>query len=278
MSHFRSIFRLISTNNSYQVVDYGPNNNAFDVFLPTDYAGLTLWVDPSDAVYVTSSGGYIDAITNKGSVACTVQPNVVSARPFLSESLVNGRNVASFDGVDDVISSSVSAASLFGKSPGERAATYTVATTIKFNRITTADSNPYSLDVIAAEGNASWMFSIGTAHGLTSRVWIDQGATVAGLWTRTNAAQIASGNVGTVIVTYATGTRDMYYNGTFVSGTDPAVDPFMAIDSLRIGGEIFPSQGAFSKMELCEFLLYTGSLKSEEITKIHTYFADRWGI
>lgn len=278
MSQFRSIFRLISSNNSYQVGDYGPDNDAFSVWSPDDVAALTLWIDPSDATVVTASGDYIDAITNKGSETCTFRPNVVAARPFLSQSLVNGRNVISFDGVDDVLSSSVIAAGFFGVAAAERPATYTVGVTLKFNRIDTGGAYPYALDVIAAQGNSSWMFSIGTTFGLTSRVWIDQTAATAVPWTRTNDGQIASGSTATIIVTYNTGTRDMYYNGGFVSGTDPSNDPYFGAGSLRIGGEIFPSNGNPSKMELCEFVIYTGSLSHTEIASLNTYFADRWGI
>lgn len=277
MSHFRSIFRLISTDNSYQVDSYGPNNDPFFEFTPDDIAGLTLWVDPADQTVVATSADHIDAITNKGSVVCTVRPNVVTARPFLSQTLVNSRDVASFDGVDDVLSSSVGADDIFNVTAGQRAATYTVGVALKFNRVNAAGAYPYGLDVISAQGNSSWMFSIGTALGDTERVFIDQGSTTLTPWTRTESGQISSGSTASIIVTYATGTRDMYYNGAFVSGTDPALGPLIVADSLRIGGEIFPSQGSYFKGELCEFMIYTGSLKSSEITDLHTYLANRWG-
>ena len=66
MSHFRSVFRLVSSNNSYQVSNYGPRNNAFYTFSPSDIAGLSGWWDASDAAYITSSGGIVSNWTNKG--------------------------------------------------------------------------------------------------------------------------------------------------------------------------------------------------------------------
>lgn len=66
MSHFRSIFRQISSNNSYQVSNYGPRNNAFYTFSPSDIAGLTGWWDASDSAYVTGSGNNVTTWSNKG--------------------------------------------------------------------------------------------------------------------------------------------------------------------------------------------------------------------
>jgi hypothetical protein len=67
MSHFRSIFRLVSANGSYQVSDYGPRNDPFDDFLPSDIAGLTGWWDASDAAHITGSGDNVVFWGNKGS-------------------------------------------------------------------------------------------------------------------------------------------------------------------------------------------------------------------
>lgn len=66
MSHFRSSFRLINSNNSYQVSSYGPQNKAFSTFSPADIAGLSGWWDASDDTHITGSGNNVTNWSNKG--------------------------------------------------------------------------------------------------------------------------------------------------------------------------------------------------------------------
>lgn len=276
MSHFRSIFRQISSNNSYQVSSYGPRNNAFYTFSPSDIAGLTTWIDPSDVTAVTASANFIDAITNKGSVACTFRANGSTARPYLSASYVNGRDVISFDGVNDILTSSVGNISLFGGvSP---ATTYTACVALKYNRVNTFGPYPYGLDVVASMASNSWMITMGSTTAATSRTWHDFGSSTESDWVKTSVGQIVSGNVASVIVTFATKTYDLYHNGTYVSSVVRTFSPTVNAGSLRIGNEIFPASGNPAKFELCEFLIYTGSLTPAEISTVHSYFANKWAI
>lgn len=276
MSFFRSIFRQISSNNSYQVSDYGPSNDAFTTFLPDDISGLTFWLDASDASSWTATGGYLDSVTNKGSLGGTANAPNSSERPYISSSYVNNRDVFSFDGVDDILSSSINAAEMFGVSGFGNATAYTACAVLKLNRINRSAGYPYQLDVIAAEGGPDWIMSIGSSFSKTNRIWVDRGSTTEPLWTTTASSQIASGSTMTVLATFSTGTLDLYYNGTFVTGTVVA-NPFVTNASLRIGGEIFPTSGDFAKFEFCEFLIYENTISPTQIAQLHSYHADRWG-
>lgn len=278
MSHFRSIFRLISENNSYQVSDYGPKNNKFYTFLPSDITGLRTWIDVSDSTVVTSSGGYIDAITNKGSLACTFRPVTVTQRPFISASSINSRNSAGFDGVDDILSSSVSAANCFGLASQGTTANFTIGFVLKPNRINTSAAFPFNADTILAQGNASLGFFLGTSFGSSERLWFDYASTDSINWVRTNSSQIAAGTTFCAVVRMLTKSYDLYVNGTFVSGVIRTFDPTIVNGSLRIGNEIFPSNGGAAKIDLCEMVIYTGTLSPTEISTLTSYFQDRWGI
>ena len=277
MSHFRSIFRFISTNNSYQVSFYGPRNNAFDTFLPSDIVGLATWIDLADSTVVTSSGGFIDAITNKGSTVCTFRPNGSTARPFLSGASVNSRDSAGFDGVNDILTSSVSAASCFGVSPGTTT-NFTIGFTLKPNRINTVGGFPFGLDVVLAQGNASIGANIGSSFSINQRLWFDYGSTDAFNWVRSNDAQISAGTTFCAVIRLLTNSYDLYVDGTFVSGVIRSFNPTLVAGSLRIGNEIFPANGGPAKMDLCEMVIYSGSLTPTEITTLSSYFMDKWGI
>lgn len=289
MSHFRSIFRLISENNSYQVSDYGPKNNAFSTFTPSNIAGLTTWLDMSDSTVVTSSGGFIDAITNKGTVAFTFRPNSSTARPFLSASSINSRNAAGFDGVNDILTSSVTANNLFNTAgsapPTPTASKFTICFAGRLNRVNASNgaSSPLGtsvVDTIFTQGSNSTNLMVGSAFSLTQRIWFDfTDTTTLSNWVRTGAGAISSGQVVSTIVTYCTKTIDLYLNGTYVSGVIRSADPSVTFSAAaRIGNAIFPESGGPAKIDLGEFLLYTGTLSQTEISQVSTYLNDKWGI
>lgn len=275
MSQFRSIFRVISTNNSYQVADYGPDNRAFSTFAPDDIAGLTTWIDASDSSSITLDGDLVGSVSNKGSVSCTWQADVSAARPFLSASLVNTRNVISFDGVDDILSSSVGANTLFGSSTPT---TYTYGIVIRPNRITTSNSNPFALDAITGMASSGWTVTVGTSQGLTSRLWHDFGSADAADYVTSKASQVVSGSTMSMIITYASKTYNMYINGTLVGSTTRPSDPTVGLNSVRVGNEIFPSSGNPALFELCEMVLYSGEITAANIATLADYFDDKWGI
>ena len=274
MPQLRGAFRFISTNNSYQVKDYGPNNNAYTTFTPDDYAGLTTWIDADDISTISEDGGFIDSITNKGSVVCTFRPDVIAARPFLSGGLVNTRDVISFDGVDDVLSSSVGANSLFGSATPT---TYTYAAVVKLNRVDASDSNPVALDILTSMASNGWTVTLGSSQGFTSRFWHDFGSADSINYAKSTVGQAASGSVMSLVINYLTKSYDMYINGTFVSGVVRASDPTVGFNSVRIGNEIWPSNGNAALFELCELALYSTSLTPAEIGTLSAYFADKWG-
>lgn len=281
MSFFRSIFRHVSPVNSFQVTHYGPNNSAFSTFVPSSISGLTTWIDLGDATAITSSGGYIDAITNKGSVSCTFRPTTSDTRPYLSASSINSRDSAGFDGIDDILTSSVAAATVFGyvvPPPSNQMTNFTTFMAFKPNRIDTSAIFAYNLDVLFAEGNGSLGMNIGTSFSNSERVWFDNGSSDVIKYLRSNSGQITVGTVASVAVRFMTMSYDLYINGTFVSGVIKTNNPTADGNSLRIGNEIFPSVGGPAKIDLAEFLFYSGTLSPTEITQVSSYLSNRWGI
>lgn len=284
MSYFRSVFREIGAGKSYQVSDYGPKNSRF--FLPSDIVGLTTWLDMADSSVVTSSGGFIDAITNKGSASFTFRPQTVTQRPFVSASSIGGRNAAGFDGVNDILTSSVNANIIFNTSasapPTPTAATFTICFAGRLNRINSSQgaSSPVGLDTLFTQGTNSINMMLGSAFNLTERIWFDFGDTTNLYnWARTTTGSISAGSIVTAIVTYTTKTYDLYLNGNYVSGVIRASDPSVTFSApIRIGNAIFPESGGPAKIDLAEFLVYTGTISSKQIKTVHSYLAGKWGI
>ena len=280
MSYFRSIFRQISVGNSYQVSNYGPRNNAFAVFSPSNITGLRTWLDISDSAYVTSSGGYIDTITNKAAAGGNFKPTTFTTRPYLSASSINSKNSAGFDGVDDILTSSISAASLFGYSdppPSNQVTSFTVGVVFRPNRINaSAGSYPYSLDTVFEEGNASIVMTLGTNGSVTNRLWFDYGSTTATDYVTSSAGDLSAGRTVSAIVTMLTKSYDLYINGSYKNSVARSFNPTATATYLAIGNT--SRAGTPAKLDLCEFVVYSGSLTPSQISSLNSYFADKWGI
>lgn len=279
MSHFRSIFRQISINNSYQVSNYGPRNNAFITFSPNSITGLRTWLDISDSAYVTSSGGSIDAVTNKAAAGGTFRPTSSTTRPFLSASSVNARDTAGFNGSTFSLTSSISAASVFGYAdppPSNQVTSYTVGVVLRPQRVNASSADPIGLNVIFEQGNGSIMMTMGTVGGATSRLWFDYGSATTSDWVSSSAGEFVVGTPVCAVVTMLSKSYDLYVNGNYKNTVTRAFNPTATAQYLVIAGN--PRQGSAGKFDLCEFVIYSGSLSPSEISTLTTYFKDKWGI
>jgi hypothetical protein len=144
--------------------------------------------------------------------------------------------------------------------------------------VNTSNTDPFSSDVVFAEGNASIGMNLGTSYGDNSRLWFDYGSTTSTNWVRSNVNQVVSGTTVCAVVRMLTKSYDLYINGTFVSGVVRSFNPTAVAGSFRIGNEIFPANGSAAKIDLCEFVIYSGTLSVSEISQLSTYFTDKWGI
>lgn len=279
MSHFRSIFRQISINNSYQVSNYGPRNNAFTTFSPSGITGLRTWIDVSDSAYVTSSGGYIDTINNKAAAGGTFKPTSRATAPYLSASSINTRDSAGFDGVDDILTSSISAASAFGYAdppPSNQVTSFTIGVAFRPNRINASAGQGYSLDTILEEGNASIVMTLGSVGAVTNRLWFDYGSITSTDYVTSSAGDLSAGRTVCAVVTMLTKSYDLYVNGTYKNTVARSFNPTATAAYLALGNT--PRAGTPAKLDLCELVVYSGSLSPGEISSLSTYLKDRWGI
>jgi hypothetical protein len=134
------------------------------------------------------------------------------------------------------------------------------------------------LDVIAAQGNASINANLGSSQGRNERLWLDNGSTSEADYVKSSPGQLSAGTTFCAAITMLTQTYDLYVNGTFTSTVTRYFSPTAVAGSLRIGNEIYPSNGGPAKIDLCEFLIYSGSLSPSEISTLTFHLKDKWGI
>jgi hypothetical protein len=70
-------------------------------FDPRSISGLELWLDFTDASTLTTSGSQISSANDKSGKGRIASQTTANNRPVLVSSAINGRSVASFDGVND---------------------------------------------------------------------------------------------------------------------------------------------------------------------------------
>lgn len=257
-----------------------------NVFSPDSIVGLTTWIDANDNTKITSSGGYVDYITNKGSVVCDFNSVEVTTRPELALASVNSLNTIYFDGVDDVMTSSVNASTLFnatlGFPPGENVSNFTMCFVGKIIRNSTVGTYPFELDTIFGHGSSAIQLTLGSSYSKIGRIWYGDGSSVENNWVKTEQLQSEVNDVSNITVTLeqvgGSYIYNLYSNGDFVSTMTKAYKASAYASPVKIGSEIFPASGGPANINLCEFMIYTGTLSAPELTQVNNYLNSKWGI
>ena len=305
MSLFRSIFRHISTDNSYQVSDYGPQNDAFSDFSPNDIHGLVVWLDAADANYVTESNGEVTNWNSKvealGNVGVT---GSTGAAPKYVSGYQNGRSAIMF----------VTAADGYGYLKSDwktHQITHNISYSFsqvsieRYNWFYAVQLNPEPVQTpaqlvqnikairmdnyggvdIRVGAAAGWASELKVAHDNNSSSYLDY---------VTSSNDITSGSSHVVEVRYEThspGSTSANFALTMSidGGTDSKFTDTSLYRSAKTGYDVnyFQKYGgtdsarggdAAANMYFYEILYYTGSLKDSQRTEITNYLKDKWGI
>ena len=82
---------------------YRGSSVIFDAFSPTDISGLQLWLDANDSETITLNGSTVSQWDDKSGNDYHVTQSTASYQPTYSTAQLNGKNVVTFDGIDDHI-------------------------------------------------------------------------------------------------------------------------------------------------------------------------------
>ena len=223
--------------------------------VPTDIAGLQLWLDASDSTTLfQNSDGTTPAIADSdpigywgdksGNGKNATQSNSTK-KPLLKLALQNGKNVVKADGINDLITTST------GIVVAQPFDYYIV---LKFNSINTTDrvicggNDAGNLDGTTLPGWNVYSFALltgGTRSASTTLVSVRYNSTSSIL--RANGNQILTGNAGTGVPT----TISLFGN---VAGNDPG------------------------DLQICEYLLYNSALSDANRNLVESYLNTKWGV
>jgi len=288
MSHFRSIFRQISANNSYQVSNYGPRNNQFYTFKPSDIGGLTGWWDASDTAYITESrtANDVQYWSNKGTAGGYISGGLGGTMTTIP-AYKNGRQAIYFktSSASSYWQTSINIDALDGATTRCWFLVFQSNPTLRPDSFGNAYDNPTLimdrfLNVNLTEGTkypgtdvARWYFD-GTETGYLEHLSSSD----------TSGKNPASGsNFILNVMARSPSSRNNYLTMSVNGGTDDTriSAGFMATPARPFGigsGPSSPSASTPRNRYFYEILFYTGTLTSAERTKVINYLNDKWAI
>lgn len=286
MSHFRSVFRLISTSGSSQVSDYGPRNLPFRYFSPRDIPGLSGWWDASDNAYITSSRGTVTNWSNKGSAGGDITAGNRGAMTIVSD-YRNGKQAIYF--------STASSTSYFGTSVNEEdldgVATKCWFLVFQSNPLMPPDSeaNANDLPSLVIDRYLGIVLSEGTKYpGTDIARWYFDGSDT-GFSNFLSSSNVSGRNPvsgSNFILNVIANTHTAYENELTMSVNGGNDDTYFSTAYMRTGATWpyyigSPSSLGYGKGRnryWYEILFYTGTLTSSERTQVINYLNDKWAI
>jgi hypothetical protein len=236
-------------------------------FNPKTIAGLVGWWDPSDTATVTTDSGAVSQLNDKSGLGRHATQTTPNNRPAYSGTL-NGRNVMTFDGSNDVLVTGLESSTL----------TDYVTMFCVCRADFASDADASNKAVLYGRDSSTFANSYGlNLHNVpplqSQMTWRGVGFNVSGspAYTRTTAAVLVGRMNATQRERRVNGTS-VTSTGTFSAGTNAAAGNFLRI------GEDGPGLTRFWNGLVGEALVYDRSLTAAEIAKIEGYLGKKWGI
>ena len=234
-----------------------PRATGFD---PRSIATLSYWLDASDSASVTTVSGAVSSWASKVGAGTATQ-GAANNRPAYTTAGRNGRNVITFDGSNDFLTTSTLSLNqpftIFwaGRSNGTgNVGPYVCDGSTSTTRVAVLWNGDGTAGTAGRLGSFAGTAVIQAGSGTQAyNAWAVVAATFSGASSvlRADGAQIATGNVGANNIT-ALSLGDRF-------------------SSLPLSGT--PFNGPWG-----EFLIYTGSITTAQIQRIERYLANKWSV
>lgn len=241
----------------------GPNGaaSAIPPFVPTDIAGLQLWLDASDAATITETAGAVSQWNDKSGNSRNYVQATGAKQPMTGTATINGLNAIQFDGVDDTMTSSA-----FMYALG------TMTLYIMFDSGVTTGERFFIGD--SNTGTDAPMYRFGPANSQMRSYLRNSASSVRFNTTGTTNIQGGDGNFVTVV---DAGTQiDQYVNGlpeTSVAYTRSGV---VTLNINAIGCLKRLAETGFYLGSIGEILVYQGAHDSAQRAQVEGYIRDKW--
>lgn len=224
--------------------------------VPASIRDLSGWWDASDAATITQAAGVVSQWDDKSGGGFHVTQGTSAKRPLTNVTTINGRNVVTFDGVDDIMTRS-GPNQLVNATTGEWSAFMATRPT----DLSTGTRTIGALPTIAIFGRTSLTNFQAVAFDTTPTPFIDgPGAFTVTLGVARVHSSVRS---PTTLETWADGVS----NGPLATTGTPNTSP-SAI--LQVGTTLFVG-------DLAELIVYARALTTTERQQVESYLKAKWG-
>jgi hypothetical protein len=234
---------------------------AAPAFVPTDVAGLKLWLDFSDlttlfqdaarSTPVTADGQEILGVADK-SGAGNHHSGATGTSPLYKAAIQNGKSIALFDGVDNLLSGSITA-------------------------IPNTNAIFIVYQFIAAGGSGEkFVLLLNLGTGDANRVTLRGGGSFRQI--NFTAAKNIALSASFVIDTYTgagTGLNFEYFRNGASQGT-AAQSAGTSATMSYLGSE--RGVGAYANVRIAEYLVYNAAITSTQRGQVETYLNTKWAV
>jgi len=246
--------------------------DASALFSPLTVANCELWLDASDSSSVTLTSGAVSQWNDLSGNNRHATQGTANNRPAYSAT-VNGRNVITFDGVNDCLFSGLASSAITGY--------VTMFCVCRPSSSWTASGTAnYKSPLMArnADGSAAWGLtfyfdqSLGAGRLALNIMWRGAGYNYSG------GSKVDLGTVSLLCGRLSSSDSDRRNCGSsnawpnsYTAGTGGASNRF-----LTIGAD--DNQLRYWTDYVCEVLVYSRSLTTAEVLSIESYLIGKWGI
>lgn len=235
-------------------------------FAPTDIANLGLWLDAADAASVTLNGSNVAQWNDKSGNAQHASQGTAANQPVYTTAAQNGKNVVTFDGVNDHLS--CGDVLDFGTNTGR-----TVFV------VGSASSTAQGFCGKSGASNQNGMFGFfrdtNGINGAFMFVRNDGTSNLgfgSGVVTTTGVTCLMTGRFDR-----AAGTKLVTVDGTAGTTDAPTVNAWNwdNADVFTVGA--YRTSLWFLNGRICEFVLYERALTAPEVAQVQAYLKTKWG-
>ncbi len=219
-------------------------------FVPTDIAGLQLWLDASDTATITQAANAVSQWNDKSGNANHATQGVALNQPSINTRTINGRNVIDFDGLTDTMP-------------------ITLATIAS---ITQGANTSFVVSVYDAGTN--FRQYAGESVSAAQRFGFYNDGSPLGFIHAANGTRASVGTRGTspfIQVGIRNGTSCQIYLDSGLTATNASAVNFTLVN-LSVG------LGANSDGAVAEVITYNTALSNADINRVGQYLSAKWGI
>jgi len=241
---------------------------ASQAFSPNKFSGLNLWQDYSDIATLTESGGFVSQGGDKSRKGHNAVQLTGARQPQTGISSIGGRNVLTFDGVDDLLDIPFSSELNPLSFTIFVVCRVTGGTSSFRSPLTSRESAPTRGYILYAGSNNNWQFWVGI-----------NGGTWGGPQGGTRSATLGESVIVTMIgIGDVFGSQSLAINGAQVA-TATSSYSVNTLNPTRIGAGGSGGSGQFFfPGDVGEIILYDSILAGNKVLEVENYLSPKWGI